>query len=47
MKDYQKPEFELITLIAQEKITTDEEDNSGSGVLPGIPGLESAGDLFG
>ena len=25
MKDYQKPEFELITLVAQEKITTDSE----------------------
>ena len=23
MKEYQKPEFELITLVAQEKITTD------------------------
>ena len=26
MKDYQKPEFELITLVAQEKITDDESD---------------------
>ena len=40
MKDYQKPEFEIITLVAEEKITFD-------GVIDGDAGVESAGDLFG
>ena len=35
MKDYQKPEFELISLITQEEIT------SGDGVIGGIPGVDS------
>ena len=42
MKEYQKPEFELITLVAQERITTDD-----NGPVDGEIGLESAGDLFG
>lgn len=36
MKDYQKPEFELINLVAQEKIT------SGDGVVDGETGVESS-----
>lgn len=36
MKEYQKPEFELITLVAQENITNDD------GVIGGQPGVESA-----
>lgn len=39
MKDYQKPEFELITLVAQEKVTNDE------GVIDGELGVESS--IFG
>ena len=41
MKDYQKPEFELITLVAQERITTDD-DNPGNGPIDGELGLESS-----
>ena len=41
MKDYQKPELELISLVAQEKITNDD------GIIGGDTGVESAGDLFG
>lgn len=37
MKDYQKPEFELITLVAQERITTDDD-----GPVDGVVGLESS-----
>ena len=40
MKDYQKPELEIIALVAEEKITFD-------GVVGGDIGVESAGDLFG
>ena len=36
MKDYQKPEFELISLVAQEKIT------SGNGIVDGGMDLESS-----
>lgn len=35
MKDYQKPEFEIITLVAQEKITYD-------GVVDASLGLEDS-----
>ena len=36
MKDYQKPEFELISLIAQEEITSGIVDGSlGVGEVPG------------
>lgn len=37
MKEYQKPEFELITLVAQERITTDD-----NGPVDGEIGLESS-----
>lgn len=39
MKDYQKPEFELITLVAQEEVT------SGDGVID--PGLGTGSSIFG
>ena len=39
MKEYQKPELELITLIAQEKITTEE---TGEGLIDGEMGIESS-----
>lgn len=41
MKDYQKPEFELINLVAQEKITSDpslERPDGGMGVESSIFG---------
>ena len=38
MKDYQKPEFEIITLVAEEKITKDLLDGS-TGVETVPPGL--------
>ena len=38
MKDYQKPEFELISLVAQEKITTEVDPGHGDGEM----GLESS-----
>lgn len=38
MKDYQKPEFELITLVAQEKVTNDD-------IIGGEMGVESS--IFG
>ena len=37
MKEYQKPEIEFITLVAQERITTD-----GEGPVDGEIGLESS-----
>ena len=38
MKDYQKPEFELITLVAQEEVT------SGDGVQ--VPDLGTGSSIF-
>ena len=36
MKDYQKPEFEVINLVAQEKVT------ASDGVIGGETGVESS-----
>lgn len=41
MKEYQKPEFELITLVAQEKITTDSE-GPDTGIVDGEMGIISS-----
>lgn len=37
MKDYQKPEAEIISLLAQEEITTDEDE-----LIDGELGMESS-----